>query len=55
MATNATFISNTLVNKYLAYDGRNMAVHDFSTQNTGEFLIKLLFPFLSKPGLIASW
>ena len=55
MATNATFISNTLVNKYLAYDGRNMAVHGFPTQNAGEFLIKLLFPFLSKPGLIASW
>ena len=47
--------SNTLVNKYLAYDGWKMAVHDFPTQGAGEFLIKLLFPFLSKPGIIISW
>ena len=47
MATNVTLISNTLVNKYLAYDGGNVAVHDFPTQNAGEFLIELLFPLLS--------
>ena len=49
MATNVTLISNTLVNKYLAYNGENVAVHDFPTQNVGEFLIKLLF---SEPGFI---
>ena len=51
MATNVTLISNTLVNKYLAYDGGNVAVHDFPTQNAGEFLIKLFF---SEPGFIIS-
>ena len=43
MATNVTLISNTLVNKYLAHDGGNVAIHDFPTQNAGEFLRKLLF------------
>ena len=47
MATNVTLISNTLVNKYLAHDGGNVAVHDFPTQNAGEFLIDLLFSLLS--------
>ena len=51
MAANVTLISNTLVNKYLAHDGRNVAVHDFPTQNAGEFLIKLLF---SEPGFTIS-
>ena len=51
MATNVTLISNTLVNKYLAHDGGNVAVHDFPTQNTGEFLTKSLF---SEPGFIIS-
>ena len=55
MATNVTLISNTLVNKHLPYDGWDAAVHGFPTQNAGEFLIKLLFPFLSKQGLITSW
>ena len=45
MATNVTLISNTLVNKYLAHDGGNVAVHDFPTQNAGEFLIELLLNF----------
>ena len=53
MATNATFISNTLVSKYLVYDGLNMAFHDFPTHNDGEFLIKLLFPFFSKNNFLA--
>ena len=47
MSTNVTLISNTLVNKYLAYDGGDVAVHDFPTQNAGEFLMKLLFTLLS--------
>ena len=51
MATNVTLISNTLVNKYLSYDGGNVAVHDFPTQNAGEFLIILFFP---EPGFIIS-
>ena len=55
MATNVTFNSNTLVNKYLAHDGGNVAVHDFPTQNAGEFLIGLLFSLLSKPCLITFW
>ena len=38
MATNVTLISNTLVNKYLAHDGGNVAIHDFPTQNAGELL-----------------
>ena len=38
MATNVTLISNTLVNKYLAYDGGNVAIHDFPTHTAGEFL-----------------
>ena len=38
MATNVTLNSNTLVNKYLAYDGRNVAIHDFPTHTAGEFL-----------------
>ena len=47
MATNVTLIKNTLVNKYFANDGGSVAVHEFPTQNAGEFLIKLM---LSKPG-----
>ena len=53
MATNVTLISNTLVNKYLAYDGGNVAIHDFPTQNAGEFQMKLLFTFISEPALIS--
>ena len=42
MATNVTLISNTLVNKYLAHDGGNIAIHDFPTQNAGELLFASL-------------
>ena len=51
MATNVTLISNTLVNKYFTYDGENVAVHDFPTQNAGEFIVELLF---SELGFIIS-
>ena len=51
MATNVTLIKNTLVNKYFAYDGDSVAVHEFPTQNAGEFSVVGL---ASDPGLINS-
>ena len=42
MATNVTLIKNTLVNKYFAYDGGSVAVHEFPTQNAGEFSVVVL-------------
>ena len=48
MATNVTLISNTLVNKYLAHDGGNVAIHDFPTQNAGELLFASLFLILGR-------
>ena len=44
MATNVTLIKNTLVNKYFAYDGGNVAVHEFPTQNAGELRISNRIP-----------
>ena len=49
MATNVTLIKNTLVNKYFAYDGDSVAVHEFPTQNAGEFSVVGL---ASDPGLV---
>ena len=42
MATNVTLIKNTLVNKYFVYHGGSVAVHEFPTQNAGEFSVVVL-------------
>ena len=42
MATNVTLIKNTLVNKYFVHHGGSVAVHEFPTQNAGEFSVVVL-------------
>ena len=49
MATNVTLIKNTLLNKYFVHHGGSVAVHEFPTQNAGEFSVVGL---ASDPGLV---
>ena len=47
MATNVTVIKNTLLNKYFVHLGGSVAVHEFPTQNAGEFSVVVLLPTLA--------